>query len=99
MDNKKPAERAPAAKPFGHHIQYMNKIKARYPDDQSAAYKRFLEILQTYLKKRQSLREEFVVYQHREQRMMHNVQALFKTGGDLLSEFEDFLPGFASAAL
>jgi len=32
---------------FNHAIQYLNKIKARYNDDQDT-YKQFLDILQTY---------------------------------------------------
>lgn len=34
---------------FNHAIQYLNKIKARYNDDQDT-YKQFLDILQTYQK-------------------------------------------------
>lgn len=34
---------------FNHAIQYLNKIKARYNDDQDT-YKQFLDILQTYKK-------------------------------------------------
>ena len=34
---------------FGHAIQYLNKIKARYADDPNT-YKQFLDILHTYQK-------------------------------------------------
>ena len=44
-------------KEFNHAIQYLNKIKARYADDQNT-YKQFLDILQTY---------------HKEQRHSHDV--------------------------
>lgn len=73
MGNKSQAERAPAAE-FDHAIQYLNKIKTRYPDDQNNTYKQFLEILQTYRKEQQSSLKEPVGYQQREQRMMHDVR-------------------------
>lgn len=34
---------------FNHAIQYLNKIRARYNEDQDT-YKQFLDILQTYKK-------------------------------------------------
>jgi paired amphipathic helix protein Sin3a len=73
MGNKTQVERAPAAE-FDHAIQYLNKIKTRYPDDQNNTYKQFLEILQTYRKEQQSSLKEPVGYQQREQRMMHDVR-------------------------
>ncbi|KAI0308364.1 hypothetical protein B0F90DRAFT_164360 [Multifurca ochricompacta] len=95
MGNKTQVERAPAAE-FDHAIQYLNKIKTRYPDDQNNTYKQFLEILQTYRKEQQNSLKDPIGYQQREQRMMHDVyiqvQALFKEEEDLLSEFKDFLP-------
>ncbi|KAI0275262.1 hypothetical protein BC834DRAFT_840132 [Gloeopeniophorella convolvens] len=101
MGNKTPAERAPPAE-FDHAIQYLNKIKTRYPDDQNTTYKQFLEVLQTYRKEQQSSLKDPAAYQHREQRMMHDVyiqvQALFKNEEDLLAEFKDFLPEIAGAA-
>lgn len=42
-----PAAVAPEPE-FNHAIQYLNKIKARYADDQNNTYKQFLDILQTY---------------------------------------------------
>ncbi|KAH8992416.1 hypothetical protein EDB92DRAFT_1857823 [Lactarius akahatsu] len=101
MSNKTQVERAPTAE-FDHAIQYLNKIKTRYPDDQNNTYKQFLEILQTYRKEQQSYLKDPVGYQQREQRMMHDVyiqvQALFKDEEDLLSEFKDFLPEIAGTS-
>ncbi|KAH9044289.1 hypothetical protein EDB85DRAFT_2070530 [Lactarius pseudohatsudake] len=82
MSNKTQVERAPTAE-FDHAIQYLNKIKTRYPDDQNNTYKQFLEILQSYRKEQQSSLKDPVYIQ---------VQALFKDEEDLLSEFKDFLP-------
>jgi paired amphipathic helix protein Sin3a len=42
-----PALEAGPPSEFNHAIQYLNKIKARYADDQNT-YKQFLDILQTY---------------------------------------------------
>jgi len=72
MGNKTQVERAPAAE-FDHAILYLNKIKTRYPDDQNNTYKQFLEILQTYRKDQQNSLKDPIGYQHREQRMMHDV--------------------------
>lgn len=41
---------------FNHAIQYLNKIKMRYSDDQNT-YKSFLEILQTYQKEQRHLHD------------------------------------------
>jgi Paired amphipathic helix repeat len=75
MSNKTQVERAPAAE-FDHAIQYLNKIKTRYPDDQNNTYKQFLEILQTYRKEQQNSQKDPIGYQQREQRMMHDVRVL-----------------------
>ena len=72
MSNKTQVEPAPAAE-FDHAIQYLNKIKTRYPDDQNNTYKQFLEILQTYRKEQQNSQKDPIGYQQREQRMMHDV--------------------------
>ncbi|KAJ3492184.1 hypothetical protein NLJ89_g11268 [Agrocybe chaxingu] len=67
---------------FNHAIQYLNKIKARYADDQ-VTYKRFLDILQTYQKEQRHSQDSQVYV---------SVQVLFKDAPDLLAEFRDFLP-------
>jgi paired amphipathic helix protein Sin3a len=74
MSNKTQVERAPTAE-FDHAIQYLNKIKTRYPDDQNNTYKQFLEILQTYRKEQQNSQKDPIGNQQREQRMMHEVRA------------------------
>ncbi|KAI0066497.1 hypothetical protein BV25DRAFT_1868189 [Artomyces pyxidatus] len=100
MGNKNQVERAPAGE-FDHAIQYLNKIKTRYPDDPNT-YKQFLEILQTYRKEQQTHLKDPHGYQQREQRMMHDVfvqvQVLFKDADDLLGEFKDFLPEIIGAS-
>ena len=73
MSNKTQVERAPTVE-FDHAIQYLNKIKTRYPDDQNNTYKQFLEILQTYRKEQQTSLKDPVGYQKREQGMMHDVR-------------------------
>ncbi|KAF8274279.1 hypothetical protein EI94DRAFT_1768822 [Lactarius quietus] len=88
MGNKSQVERAPAAE-FDHAIQYLNKIKTSYPDDQNNTYKQFLEILQTYRKEQQTSLKEPVYIQ---------VQALFKDEAELLREFKDFLPEIAGTS-
>lgn len=67
---------------FNHAIQYLNKIKARYNDDQDT-YKQFLDILQTYKKEAATATLQTQVYLQ--------VQHLFKDAPDLLSEFKVFL--------
>ncbi|KAI0053407.1 hypothetical protein FA95DRAFT_1592176 [Auriscalpium vulgare] len=94
MGNKTHGERP--SKEFDHAIQYLNKIKTRYPDDPNT-YKQFLEILQTYRKEQtiQTAPKGSVAHTQREQRMMHDVymqvQVLFKDADDILGEFKDFL--------
>ena len=44
-----------SAKEFNHAIQFLNKIKNRYPE--SAVYREFLEILQTYQKEQKQLHD------------------------------------------
>ena len=41
---------------FNHAIQYLNKIKARYADDNNT-YKQFLDILQTYQKEQRNIHD------------------------------------------
>ncbi|KXN88887.1 Paired amphipathic helix protein pst1 [Leucoagaricus sp. SymC.cos] len=67
---------------FNHAIQYLNKIKARYNDDQDT-YKQFLDILQTYKKEAATATLQNQVYLQ--------VQHLFKDAPDLLAEFKVFL--------
>ncbi|KAL6304795.1 hypothetical protein BKA93DRAFT_817270 [Sparassis latifolia] len=79
--NNRTVEKAPAGE-FNHAIQYLNKIKMRFADDQET-YKQFLEILQTYQKEQKQLHDSQVYAQ---------VQMLFKDAPDLMNEFKDFLP-------
>ncbi|KAJ2917816.1 hypothetical protein MD484_g2589, partial [Candolleomyces efflorescens] len=67
---------------FNHAIQYLNKIKARYSDDQNT-YKQFLDILQTYQREGKHSQDNQVYLQ---------VQMLFKDAPDLIVEFKNFLP-------
>ncbi|KAF8625181.1 hypothetical protein AX15_005490 [Amanita polypyramis BW_CC] len=70
---------------FNHAIQYLNKIKARYSDDNNT-YKNFLDVLQTYQKEQRDIQDVYL-----------QVQVLFKDSPELLAEFRDFLPDAASA--
>jgi paired amphipathic helix protein Sin3a len=83
---------------FNHAIQYLNKIKLRYADDQNT-YKSFLEILQTYQKEQRHLHDvsltrllQDLSYQFMQSQVYVQVQMLFKDAPDLLDEFKDFLP-------
>ncbi|RXW19123.1 hypothetical protein EST38_g6730 [Candolleomyces aberdarensis] len=67
---------------FNHAIQYLNKIKARYADDQNT-YKQFLDILQTYQREGKNSQDNQVYVQ---------VQMLFKEAPELIDEFKNFLP-------
>ncbi|KAL0951709.1 hypothetical protein HGRIS_008384 [Hohenbuehelia grisea] len=67
---------------FNHAIHFLNKIKARYSNDQNT-YRQFLDILQTYQKEQRHIHDSQVYVQ---------VQMLFKDAPDLLDEFKDFLP-------
>ncbi|KAI8070511.1 hypothetical protein BC940DRAFT_16381 [Gongronella butleri] len=69
---------------FNNAIKYVNKIKNRFSDDPNA-YKRFLELLQTYQHEECKIQE---VHTH--------VQQLFYGHDDLLEEFEQFLPEIGS---
>lgn len=69
---------------FNHAIQYLNKIKARYADDNNT-YKQFLDILQTYQKEQRNIQDVYL-----------QVQILFKEAPELMDEFRDFLPEAAS---
>ncbi|KAI0315665.1 hypothetical protein OF83DRAFT_1061699 [Amylostereum chailletii] len=103
MGNKAPVEsRAANAGEFDHAIQYLNKIKTRFPDDPNT-YKQFLEILQAYRKEQTAQSKDPQGQAQREQKMMHDVytqvQVLFKDAEDLLGEFKDFLPDIAGSAM
>ncbi|KAF8640768.1 hypothetical protein AX17_000418 [Amanita inopinata Kibby_2008] len=87
LNGRNPVEKQ-AAGEFNHAIQYLNKIKARYADDNNT-YKQFLDILQTYQKEQRNIQDHQVYLQ---------VQLLFKDAPELLAEFKDFLPEAASAA-
>ncbi|XP_024015380.1 paired amphipathic helix protein Sin3-like 5 isoform X2 [Eutrema salsugineum] len=65
---------------FGEAIEFVNKIKARFGND-DRAYKRFLDILNMYRKESKSIAD---VYQE--------VALLFHDHKDLLVEFVHFLP-------
>ncbi|KAF8106161.1 hypothetical protein N665_0146s0007 [Sinapis alba] len=65
---------------FGEAIDFVNKIKLRFGNDQRA-YKRFLDILNMYKKEGKSIDS---VYQE--------VTLLFQGHEDLLAEFVSFLP-------
>lgn len=85
-------------KEFNHAIQYLNKIKARYADDQST-YKQFLDILQTYHKEQRHSHDvsfaaflSFLLYDPKNTQVYAQVQKLFADAPDLLAEFKDFLP-------
>ncbi|KAF6754256.1 transcription regulatory protein [Ephemerocybe angulata] len=67
---------------FNNAIQYLNKIKARYADEQNT-YKHFLDILQTYQREGKNSGDNQVYLQ---------VQMLFKDAPDLIVEFKNFLP-------
>ena len=69
---------------FNKAIQFVNKIKALFPED-TDVYKKFLEILQTYSK--ESRTNNFGIKEVYEQ-----VAQLFKDQPDLLDEFTHFLP-------
>jgi len=73
MANKNQIERAPPAGEFDHAIQYLNKIKIRYPDDPNT-YKQFLEILQVYRKEQQAYMKDDAQGYQREQKMMQDVR-------------------------
>ncbi|KAG2262189.1 hypothetical protein Bca52824_069268 [Brassica carinata] len=75
---------------FDEAIDFVNKIKVRFGDDQRA-YRRFLDILNMYKKESKSISS---VYQE--------VTLLFQGHEDLLAEFVNFLPknsGSGSAPL
>ncbi|KAL1921324.1 uncharacterized protein VTP21DRAFT_11040 [Calcarisporiella thermophila] len=65
---------------FDYAINYVNKIKNRFSNDPET-YKQFLEILQTYQKEQKPIQEVYA-----------QVQILFNSAPDLLSEFKQFLP-------
>ncbi|KAI0032163.1 hypothetical protein K488DRAFT_50553 [Vararia minispora EC-137] len=88
---------------FNHAIQYLNKIKTRFPDEPET-YKQFLEILQGYRREQQLGGQRDPAGQPmREQKMMQDVfvqvQILFKDADDLLVEFKDFLPTFTAGGM
>ncbi|KAJ2925668.1 hypothetical protein H1R20_g11426, partial [Candolleomyces eurysporus] len=84
--NKNNGAGGPALEPgppseFNHAIQYLNRIKARYTDDQNT-YKQFLDILQTYQREGKNSQDNQVYEQ---------VKMLFKGAPDLVHEFQKFL--------
>ncbi|KAF7327445.1 Histone deacetylase complex, SIN3 component [Mycena kentingensis (nom. inval.)] len=88
--HSRPGEKPPQPQgEFNHAIQYLNKIKARYADDQTT-YKQFLDILQAYQKEQKHLHDSQVYVQ---------VQQLFKDAPDLLGEFKAFLPELGGSML
>uniref|UniRef100_A0A1J3ES60 Paired amphipathic helix protein Sin3-like 5 n=1 Tax=Noccaea caerulescens TaxID=107243 RepID=A0A1J3ES60_NOCCA len=78
LPEKKPVD-------FGEAIEFVNKIKARFGDDERA-YKKFLDILNMYRKETKSISD---VYQE--------VTLLFQDHEDLLAEFVHFLPDYSGA--
>ncbi|CAA7047392.1 unnamed protein product [Microthlaspi erraticum] len=78
LPEKKPVD-------FGEAIEFVNKIKARFGDDERA-YKKFLDILNMYRKETKSISD---VYQE--------VTLLFQNHDDLLAEFVHFLPDYSGA--
>ncbi|KAM5581524.1 paired amphipathic helix protein Sin3-like 2 [Rosa sericea] len=71
---KKPAE-------FREAIDFVNKIKERFQDDDNRVYKAFLDILNKYRKEDKPITEVYL-----------EVAALFSDQPDLLDEFTKFLP-------
>lgn len=85
---------------FNHAIQYLNKIKARYADDNNT-YKQFLDILQTYQKEQRDIQDVSIIITFWSdivtlRQVYLQVQLLFKDAPELLAEFKDFLPEAAS---
>eukprot|EP01134_Creolimax_fragrantissima_P004728 CFRG4728T1 len=71
---------------FNHAINYVNKIKTRFAGSPEI-YKNFLEILHTYQKEQQTIKEVYAQVAH-----------LFRSNLDLLDEFSQFLPEAAPFA-
>ncbi|KAH9569220.1 hypothetical protein CY35_03G120900 [Sphagnum magellanicum] len=71
---------------FDQAINYVNKIKARFQNDEHV-YKAFLEILNMYRKGNKSINEVY-----------HEVAVLFQKHPDLLKEFTCFLPDSTGSA-
>ncbi|XP_050383640.1 paired amphipathic helix protein Sin3-like 4 isoform X2 [Argentina anserina] len=71
---KKPAE-------FQEAIDFVNKIKLRFQDDDDRVYKAFLDILNKYRKEDKPISEVYL-----------EVAVLFDDQPDLLDEFIKFLP-------
>ncbi|TFK41885.1 histone deacetylase complex, SIN3 component [Crucibulum laeve] len=88
LNNKNPTVEQKPAGEFNHAIQFLNKIKARYPEDPNM-YKQFLDILQTYQKEQKQVQDTQVYPQ---------VQMLFRDAPDLLAEFKAFLPEAVAGA-
>ena len=90
-----------AAGEFNHAIQYLNKIKARYVDDNNT-YKQFLDILQTYQKEQKDIQDVSIIVTCpsiivTSRQVYLQVNLLFRDAPELLAEFKDFLPEAASA--
>lgn len=71
---------------FNHAINYVNKIKTRFVNDQTT-YKNFLEILQNYQRDNKPIKEVYA-----------SVRQLFAGAPDLLEEFAQFLPDHTGEA-
>lgn len=65
---------------FNHAINYVNKIKKRFSNDEEV-YKKFLDILHSYQREHRPIEEVY-----------NEVAELFKNERDLLDEFSQFLP-------
>ncbi|RNA33806.1 Paired amphipathic helix Sin3a [Brachionus plicatilis] len=77
---------------FGHAINYVNKIKARF-SNQPEVYKSFLEILHTYQKQQKNMKDGIIPTNFlSESEVYAKVASLFKNQEDLLVEFSQFLP-------
>ena len=76
------AERRQQGKPpeFDHAIGYVTKIKGRFGGDPST-YREFLEILHSYQKQKESIKD-----------VLDKVSVLFQDHPDLLQDFTYFLP-------
>jgi paired amphipathic helix protein Sin3a len=65
---------------FDHAINYVERVKKRFNDD-TATYKKFLQILHMYKKEERSI-----------DTVLEELSTLFEDHPDLLSEFTHFLP-------
>lgn len=89
---------------FNHAINYVNKIKTRFANDQST-YKHFLEILQNYQKDNKPIKEVSPPTVEHQVHILNffwqvyaQVRQLFASSPDLLEEFSQFLPDHTGEA-